>query len=49
MQFTAANVPNDEVEALCELQKGLGATKCEPRDNGDGTSDVLIEFPDADL
>ena len=49
MKFTAANVPNDEVEALVDLQKGLGATSCEVTDNGDGTSDVLIEFPDQDL
>jgi len=48
-QFTAKGVPNGEVQQYCDDQKALGATKCEPTDNGDGTSDVLVEYPDPDL
>ncbi|MEA3038071.1 MAG: hypothetical protein QOE79_584 [Sphingomonadales bacterium] len=48
-QFVAKKVPNGEVQEYCDSQKALGATKCEPKDNGDGTSDVLVEYPDVDL
>lgn len=42
------DVPNGQVKNLCRLQRALGATRCEPTDNGDGTSDVLVEFPDVE-
>jgi hypothetical protein len=45
-QFITENVPNTEVEAFCKDQEDLGATKCTPTDNGDGTSNVLVEYPD---
>ena len=48
-QFITEHVPNGEVEAYCKLQKELGATKCAPTDNGDGTSNILVEFPDKEL
>lgn len=44
--FITENVPNDEVEQYCKDQLDLGATKCTPTDNGDGTSNVLVESPD---
>jgi hypothetical protein len=45
-QFITEGVPNDEVEQFCQDQKDLGATKCTPTDNNNGTSDVLVEYPD---
>jgi hypothetical protein len=46
MQFIATRVPNDQIEAFCNVQTGNGATKCDATDNGDGTSEVLVEYPD---
>lgn len=45
-QVRVKNVPNDKVPGYCQLNKDMGATKCEVTDNGDGTSDILVEFPD---
>jgi hypothetical protein len=45
-QFIAEGVPNAEVEEYCRVQKANGATKCEATDNGDETSNVLVEYPD---
>jgi hypothetical protein len=45
-QRIITGVPNGEVTGFCRLQRALGATKCEPTDDGDGTSEVLVEFPD---
>lgn len=47
-QIVVKNVPNDQVAAYCELNRSFGATKCEATDNGDGTSNVLVEVPDDD-
>jgi hypothetical protein len=44
------NVPNDQVAKFCKRQKNVyGATKCEAKDNGNGTSSVTVEIPDAEL
>ena len=45
-QFIAENIPNAEVDEYCRVQTANGATKCEKTDNGDGTSNVLVEYPD---
>jgi hypothetical protein len=49
MTFVATGVPNGQLQAFCAFQKSVGATKCEPKDNGNGTSDVTVEYPDVEL
>lgn len=39
------DVPTSDTTAFCRLQTALGATMCEITDKGDGSSDVIVEFP----
>ena len=41
-------VPNDRVASFCRMQRAAGATVCEPTPAGNGKSDVLVVFPDAE-
>lgn len=47
-QRIVTGVPNGRVASFCRMQKAAGATVCEPTDTGDGKSDVLVVFPDAE-
>lgn len=40
-------VPNERVASFCRLQRAAGATVCEPTPAGEGKSDVLVVYPDA--
>jgi len=41
-------VPNERVASFCRMQRAAGATVCEPTPAGEGKSDVLVVFPDAE-
>lgn len=45
-KFSIHNIPNSEVESYCKSQKSSGAIDVEITDNGDGTSTVVVTFPD---
>jgi hypothetical protein len=47
-QRIVTGVPNDRVANFCRLQRAAGATVCEPTPAGEGKSDVLVVFPDAE-
>ncbi|WP_374944541.1 hypothetical protein [Sphingomonas sp.] len=45
-EWIVESVPNARVKSFCKLRKAIGAIKCEPKDNGDQTSDITVVFPE---